>query len=134
MKKLLRFLPVCTLLYSLAACKEPQEATPNQTLSTPSAGQAGSDDAATESNQIARRSEPTVVSSKIEDLEQESTNQHSYNLKETNNDGMCETKQAFDDEQSYCEGLKDEELNDDCAKSQREDLYLVDCAAEYGRF
>lgn len=114
-------------------CQPAQETNNTQTQTAQSHSQTESEAAAAEAAR--RPSEPTVVSQKVEELEAQSTNRHSYNLEETTNDGVCYTgEKIYDTEEDYCEGLKDHEFNNNCALAQRRDLYLVDCAADYGSF
>jgi hypothetical protein len=43
----------------------------------------------------------------------------------------CETVQSFNSKDSYCLGLRDAELNKDCARSQRKSLYIQSCGSTF---
>ena len=87
------FVLLATLSISGISCKASQPEQANQTQSAEKLNQQQSGEAI-DQNQVGNVDrKPTVVSKKIEEFEQESSNRHSYNLKERTNEGVCETIQ-----------------------------------------
>ncbi|NRA62937.1 MAG: hypothetical protein HRU19_00555 [Pseudobacteriovorax sp.] len=59
---------------------------------------------------------------------------YNYDFEDVVDGEACVTKQSFDSLESYCNGLKDDGLNDSCAVENRRILYETDCETHFGPF